>query len=191
MHTFGTVWRLTHGTRRVPAPCGDLLACEARSRQLSRSHDADEAAAYARAGRLREALPLLEQAVARGAAMQLGERQTLRMVLLGTGYLHTGRLQEALLLAQDALVLAQERQEHGFAAYAWRLLGELAAHGTSPEAVTQAETYYRQAMALASDLGMRPLLAHSALGLGTLYSRTGQEASAHTMLSEVVALEHP
>ena len=36
-----------------------------------------------------------------------------------------------------------------------------------------AEGYYREALALASQLGMRPLVAHCHLGLGTLASRTG------------------
>jgi tetratricopeptide (TPR) repeat protein len=144
--------------------------------------------AYAQAGRLHEALPLLEQAVVRGAAMQLGDRQTLRMVLLGVGYLHAGRPQDALRLTQDALALARQRQERGFAGYALHLLGELAARQTTPEGVAQAETYYRQAMALASDLGMRPLLAHSALGLGTLYGHTERQAQAPTVLSTAITL---
>jgi hypothetical protein len=33
-------------------------------------------------------------------------------------------------------------------------------------------------LALASELGMRPLVAHCHLGLGTLYRRTGKEEQA-------------
>jgi hypothetical protein len=41
--------------------------------------------------------------------------------------------------------------------------------------------YYREALALAGQLGMRPLVAHGHLGLGTLYRRMGkrQEAPEH------------
>jgi hypothetical protein len=44
-----------------------------------------------------------------------------------------------------------------------------------------AEARYREAMALADDLGMRPLVAHCHLGLSKLYRRTGnrQEAQEH------------
>ena len=41
-----------------------------------------------------------------------------------------------------------------------------------PPEVEPAEAHYRQALALAEELGMRPLQAHCHLGLGRLY---GQE----------------
>ena len=37
----------------------------------------------------------------------------------------------------------------------------------------KAEDHYRQALALAEELGMRPLIAHCHVGLGKLYRRTG------------------
>ena len=44
-----------------------------------------------------------------------------------------------------------------------------------------AEGHYRQALDLAAELGMRPLLAHCHLGLGKLDQRVGnrQEAQEH------------
>jgi sugar phosphate isomerase/epimerase len=50
-----------------------------------------------------------------------------------------------------------------------------------PPEVEAAEDRYREAMALAEELGMRPLVAHCHLGLGKLYRRTGkrQEAQEH------------
>jgi Tetratricopeptide repeat len=47
---------------------------------------------------------------------------------------------------------------------------------------------YRQALALASELGMRPLLAHCHLGLGTLYRRTGKREQAHEHLTTAMTL---
>ena len=41
-----------------------------------------------------------------------------------------------------------------------------------------AEGHYREALALATELGMRPLVAHCHLGLGKLYRRTGDGAKA-------------
>jgi uncharacterized protein HemY len=47
-----------------------------------------------------------------------------------------------------------------------------------PPDIALAESYYGQAIALATGLGMRPLVAHCHLGLGTLYVRTGDRAKA-------------
>ena len=52
----------------------------------------------------------------------------------------------------------------------------------------QAEDYYRQALALADELGMRPLLAHCHRGLGTLYAATGQQEQARDALAAAIAL---
>ena len=58
----------------------------------------------------------------------------------------------------------------------------IAAH-QDPLEIAPAEHHYRQALALAEELGMRPLVAHCHLGLGMLYARTGQRESAHAALS--------
>ena len=47
----------------------------------------------------------------------------------------------------------------------------------------QGKTYYHQALALANELGMRPLRAHCHRGLGTLYGQTGQAEQARAELS--------
>jgi hypothetical protein len=41
---------------------------------------------------------------------------------------------------------------------------------------------------LAEELGMRPLLAHCHLGLGTLYAKTGQRELARTELAAAIDL---
>jgi hypothetical protein len=58
--------------------------------------------------------------------------------------------------------------------------------------VGEAEDHYRQALALAEKLGMRPLIAHCHVGLGKLYRRSGdlQMATKHlnngvTMMREM------
>jgi tetratricopeptide (TPR) repeat protein len=98
-----------------------------------------------------------------------------------------GRLGEAHPLAEHALALARERQEQGHQAYALRLLGEIAARREPPESVL-AEAHYRQAVALAEELGMRPLVAHCHLGLGTLYAKIGQREPARAELSAAIDL---
>ena len=57
-------------------------------------------------------------------------------------------------------------------AYALRLLGDIAAR-REPPASDQAGDYYRQALDLAKELGMRPLQAHCHRSFGTLYAATG------------------
>ena len=90
-------------------------------------------------------------------------------------------------VAEQALAHARAHQERGNEAYALRLLGDIAAHHDPPEA-EQAEDYYHQALALAEELGMRPLQAHCHRGLGTLYAATGQQEQARTALSTAIAL---
>ena len=51
-----------------------------------------------------------------------------------------------------------------------------------------AEAHYRQALALAGELGMRPLQAHCHRGLGTLYAATGQWEQARAALAAAIAL---
>ena len=143
--------------------------------------------AYACAGRVAEALPLLEQAEQRGAAMGTMGGQSLRVGYVSEAYLLAGRMQEAVQLAGRALDLARAHKERGHEAWALRLLGEIAAHQAPPE-IEPAAHHYRQALALAEELGMRPLVAHCHLGLGTLYAKTGQREQARAELSTAIAM---
>src|SRR5207245_61791 len=79
--------------------------------------------------------------------------------------------------ADRAVTLARGRGERGNEAWALRLLGEIASHPGRPDVATAA-AHYGAAMTLASELGMRPLVAHCHLGLGKLYRRTGQREQA-------------
>ena len=96
--------------------------------------------------------------------------QALCSLPLGEAHLLAGRLEEAHALAERTLALAQTRQERTNQAYALRLLGEIAARRDPPER-EQAADSYQQALALAEELGMRPLEAHCHRGLGQLYAK--------------------
>ena len=98
-----------------------------------------------------------------------------------------GHLEEAHTLAGRALAHAREYQERGNQAYALHLLGEIATRREPPE-IAQAEAHYRQALALAEELGMRPLAAHCHRGLGTLYATIGQQEQARAELSAAIVL---
>jgi tetratricopeptide (TPR) repeat protein len=60
-------------------------------------------------------------------------------------------------------------------------------HHDSPE-VEQAEAHYRQALALAGELGMRPLQAHCHFGLGKLYGQMKRADQAREELSTAIEL---
>jgi tetratricopeptide (TPR) repeat protein len=144
-------------------------------------------AAYTLGGRVTDAVPLLTQAMEQSAATESVYFQALCRLSLGEAQMLAGHLEEAHALAERTLAQARERQERGNQTYALRLLGDIAARREPPES-PPAEAYYRQALALATELGMRPLQAHCHLGLGTLYAKIAQRAQARTELSAAIDL---
>ena len=109
---------------------------------------------------------------------------------MGEAQLLAGQLEEAQALAEGVLTLTRKYQERGNEAYALRLLGDIATQ-REPPAIEQAETCYQQALALAEELGMRPLQAHCHLGLGTLYAKIGRPEQARTESSATIELYRP
>jgi tetratricopeptide (TPR) repeat protein len=132
-------------------------------------------AAYTMAGSVADAMPLLTQALEQSTGTETVVYQALSRLSLGEAHQLAGRLEDAHALAAGALPHAHEHQERGDQAYALRLLGEIAAHRDPPES-DQAGDDYRQALALAEELGMRPLVASCHLGLGTLSVTIGSRA---------------
>jgi tetratricopeptide (TPR) repeat protein len=108
-------------------------------------------------------------------------------VYLSEVYLLAGRRAEALQLAERTLADAAELHLRGKQAWTLRLLGVIHAQ-SNPPAVELAKTFYRQALALAEELGMRPLQAHCHLGLGTLYARVGRREQARLALTTAIDL---
>jgi tetratricopeptide (TPR) repeat protein len=143
--------------------------------------------AYTLGGRIADAVPPLTQAMEQTMAMERADLQALCRLFLGEAQMLAGRLDEARALAEGALAHARAHQERGHQAYALRLLGEIAARREPPER-DQAGDYFGQALALAEELGMRPLVANCHLGLGTLYAKIGRRAEAHAELSAAIEL---
>jgi tetratricopeptide (TPR) repeat protein len=140
---------------------------------------------YALSGRVAEAQALLKQVAAHSLTQNIFG--VLWAVLSGAAHLLTGRPEDAMTLATYALERSRTYKEHGHQAEALRLLGDIAMHRDPPE-IEQAESYYQQALALADELGMRPLQAHCHRGLGTLYSQTGQSEQARAELSTAIEM---
>ncbi len=143
--------------------------------------------AHVLAGRLDDGLPLLQEAVERGQSIDaLGIGHAMRLSRLAEGYLLAGRLDEARARARQALGLATTQGERGNAAYAQWLLGEIASLGERPEP-EDARRWLREALALASELHMRPLIAHCHHGLGKLGRRI-DEPQAREHLATATAM---
>jgi class 3 adenylate cyclase/tetratricopeptide (TPR) repeat protein len=142
--------------------------------------------AYALSGQVTTALPLLEQVV----EQYTSTREVAPLpwfAWLSEAYLLAGRLAEARTWAGRALQHSRERKERGNQAHALRLLGDIAARRDPPE-VDAADAHYHQALALANELGMRPLQAHCHHGLGTLYGQRGRVEQARAELSTAIEM---
>jgi DNA-binding NtrC family response regulator/tetratricopeptide (TPR) repeat protein len=143
--------------------------------------------AYALQGRLAEGRALLEEAIS--VTIRTGSLggQAYQAACLSEVCRLTGRGEEAWQHARQALDLARQLKERGSEALALYQLGVVQAHANPPD-VAPAEVHYQQALALAKELGMRPLVAHGHLGLGTLYSKIGRLEQARAELSAAIEL---
>jgi tetratricopeptide (TPR) repeat protein len=138
-------------------------------------------------GRLAEGRALLEEGISEGLATGALQNHALRIAWLSEVYRLEGHSEEAWQHARQALDLARQQKARGEEALALHQLGAVHAHDASPD-VAQSEAHYQQALALAEELGMRPLQAHCHRGLGTLYAATGQWEQARTELAAAIGL---
>ena len=145
--------------------------------------------AYALSGRTAEALRLLERGIEQAASKKQWRFYALQAVYLSEAYRLAGRLNYAIPLASQALDSARHYRARGQEAWALWNLGEIGLQSDPPDAERTAVSY-RQALALADELGMRPLAAHRHNGLGTRYRLTGQteQAREHLNTARVVLL---
>jgi tetratricopeptide (TPR) repeat protein len=120
-------------------------------------------------------------------AMGMVQWRTPLLVHLGETYRLAGRREDALALTERGLSLARDRGHRGSEAWARRLLGEIVSHADHPDAAA-AEAHYGAALALASELGMRPLVAHCQLGLGRVYRRKGKREQAREHLATATTM---
>jgi tetratricopeptide (TPR) repeat protein len=144
-------------------------------------------AAYALQGRLAEGHALLEEAINECMRMGALGNQSRWVAWLSEAWRLAGHGEEAWRHACQALDLARQHKERANEAHALYQLGALHAHDHPPAAVL-AEASYQQALSLATTLGMRPLVAHCHLGLGTLYVKTGQREQARVALATAIDL---
>ena len=122
----------------------------------------------------------------RAAAMKTMFAQSLRVAWLAHAYLTAGRPADACRLAPEALGLARQYHERGHEAWIHGIIGDIAARA-DPNDVAAAENAYREAIAIADELGMRPRVALGHLALGQLYRRAGRKGEAREHLETATA----
>jgi hypothetical protein len=141
--------------------------------------------AHVMTGRLGDGMLLLHEAVeevARGRRT----REAVFMSYLCEAQLLARRPDEAFELAEHALTLSRERHERATEARILFLLGEITAQGVDRDAPA-GERRYRAALALAGELGLRPLVAECHLGLGRFW-RTSNPRVAGKHLSTATTM---
>jgi len=141
-------------------------------------------AAYALAGRYDEAVPLVAGAVEAFRRRESHIWPGLVLLYAGTICLSAGRLEEAAIHTQEVLALTRRVRARGSEAHALCLAGDVALTTGAEDASAR----YRDALALADELGMRPLVAHCHRGLGKLYRRTGKREPAQEHLTAATTM---
>ena len=130
--------------------------------------------------RLKEALDRFER---RG----MGGFRSLVMADLGEAYLRAKQSNAARETAMTVLERTRQFGERGHEAWALKLLGDVWASASTPEA-HHARPHYVRGLELATHLGMRPLAAHCHLRLARLDRRMGQTAQSQANLSIALAM---
>jgi tetratricopeptide (TPR) repeat protein len=140
--------------------------------------------AYALSERPAEARAILEE-VARSQTTlsSMGLGRALQLAWLAETYARNGQFDQASERGQEALSLARQHEERGHEAWAQRILGEIASRRPGLTDARLAEDHYRRALTIATELGLRPLVAHCQLGLGALYRHIGQHGPSAECLS--------
>jgi class 3 adenylate cyclase/tetratricopeptide (TPR) repeat protein len=137
-------------------------------------------------GHVKEGLALMTEAVTEAAAKATALGQAVRLAWLAEGLLVAGEIEPAWERAQEALDYSRRFMEKGQEAWTLHLLGDISCQ-RSPVNREGAERFYRDAMAIAEPLGMRPAVAHCHLGLGELYAREGRGEAAQGHLGTAAA----
>jgi tetratricopeptide (TPR) repeat protein len=138
-------------------------------------------------GRAVEGLSELERGEKEQGASGLALYHSRLVLWRGEALMRADRLDEAQAQAERARALTRERGERGLEAWALWLLAEIATR-REPSELGTAEGHYHQALRLADEDGLCPLLARCHSGLGRLHRRLGQRTTAQEHFSMATAM---
>ncbi len=141
--------------------------------------------AYTLSNRVADAIAILNEALETAAGMELMVDQPIRLLHLSEAYLHAGQMEQAASIAHLALRSAQDYKQRGAAAWTKWLLGEIYSRAGNLETAAR---HYEKAMAVASELGMAPLVAHCHLGIGWGHGRVNKGDLAREHLAQAARL---
>ena len=123
-----------------------------------------------------------EEAQSRGNAIQLRTYHARTVTTLADAYLAAGRPDYAFRTACEALEWSRTSRHRAMEAETHFILGEIRAVQDPPDPVS-AEESYLTALALATEIGMRPLVARCHLELGRLHQVASKAEAADTHLT--------
>ena len=133
--------------------------------------------AYVRCGRVEEGVELLEASSAQQSSMHIVPFHALELTNLSEARLAAGRGADALQSAERGLALLRAHRQRFAEPEMLRVLGDIHSAGDAPDFAV-AETWYKRAIGLAAELGLRPVLARCHLHLGAMYATAGNRAPA-------------
>jgi predicted ATPase/class 3 adenylate cyclase len=164
---------------------GEAVVVFDRLLDVCRTHDLDAYASrimaalgltMARIGQVKEGLVLLEKAVVLDASAEPQMTRSFALTALAEALLLAGELEKALTVGTQAVQRTRAHQERGAEAHACWLLATI--HGARAVDLDEAAGMFETATAIASELGLQPLLAHCHLGFGDLHEQRGLQPKA-------------
>jgi tetratricopeptide (TPR) repeat protein len=139
--------------------------------------------AYLLAKEPKRALALLEKG-AKDENLQASFWPAHPLTVLADAYRAAGDIASATETVSRALKLSDKRDERGFEAWAMLVMAGI---NDAAERLEEAKQWYQRALKQASNLSMRPLVAHCHKGLANSYFRLGKKKEAQ--LENKTALE--
>jgi tetratricopeptide (TPR) repeat protein len=164
---------------------GEAVVVFDRLLDVCRTHDLDAYASritaalgrtMARVGQVKEGLSLLEKAVALDASAEPQITRSFALTALSEAFLLAGELDKALTVGTEALQRTKAHEERGAEAHAcWLLATIQTARAVDLDA---GAAMFETATAMATELGLLPLMAHCHDGFAGLRERQGLSPEA-------------
>ena len=134
-----------------------------------------------------EALPVLEESVKPDNLHSSLVSSIYPLTALSEAYRIKGQFEKAIETAEEALRIYHQTAEHCFGSWALYTMAKIQTNADLGKSGLARQTFL-QAIELAAELNMQPLLAHCRLGLGRLHIASGNIDQALTEVKTAVEL---